>query len=129
MAFTDKLPFTPAQLQAFADLFLNARLAQDLTQLQVARRAFRYRKSHCKVSRIERCAMPKVDAHCLQLVARVLGVPMQQLQAIDPKFKSRVTIARLATRLGFWDRRAAMTSGRDFAADVRVYAGTAVAAH
>jgi transcriptional regulator with XRE-family HTH domain len=124
MAFTDKLPFSNAQLEAFAQLFLSARLAADLTQMQVARRAFRYRKSHCKVSRIERGYMPKVDAHCLQLVAKVLDVPMSELLRIDPKFKDRVAVARAATRHGFWTPRAAMTrGGKDFAGNVRIYAG------
>lgn len=121
MAYTDKLLFSSSQLQKFAELFLVARLAEGLTQLQVARRAFRYRKSHCKVSRIERCAMPKVDAHCLQLVARVLGVPMGELERIDPQFRDRLVVARTATKRGFWTPSAALAGGADYAADVRVH--------
>lgn len=125
MAFTDKLQFTPAQLREFAQVFQIARLAAGKTQLEVARQAFRYKKSHCKVSRVERCAMPKVDAHCLQLMARVLNVPMPVLEAIDPQFKDRIAVARMATRRGFWDREAALIGGKDPAADIRVMAGHA----
>lgn len=124
MAFTDKLHFTPAQLRDFAQVFQIARLAAGMTQMQVARQAFRYKKSHCKVSRVERCAMPKVDAHCLQLMARVLKVPMSVLEGIDPQFKHRVAVARAATRHGFWDRGAALIGGKDPAADVRIMAPT-----
>lgn len=102
MAITQKLNFTKKQLKAYARLFKTARINAGLTQLQVAQRAFGYQVSHCKVSRIERVAMPKVDAHCLEAMAKVLGVPAAQLQAVDPAFKDRAVVVREATRRGFW---------------------------
>lgn len=107
MAITTRLQFTKPQLKAFANLFKNARHAAELSQLEVARRAFQYTVSHCKVSRIERAAMPKVDAHCLELMAHALGVPRHELLKIDPRFNARACVAREATRRGFWDAQAA----------------------
>ena len=106
MAYTDKLNFTSKQIRAFSDVFLVARLAAGMTQLEVANQAFRYRKSHCKVSRVERGVMRKVDAHCLELMAGVLRVPQAILENIDPHFRDRAAVARDATRRGFWDRTA-----------------------
>lgn len=102
MAISNKLNFTRAQLRAFARTFRAARIQIGLTQLQVARGAFEYRVSHSKVSRIERCDMRKVDAHCLELLAGVVGVSRRTLMAIDPKFNSKAAVARLATEHGFW---------------------------
>lgn len=102
MAITQKLNFKKHQLRAFALLFRSARLGRDRTQLQVATDAFGYDISHCKVSRIERAAMPKVDAHCLERLAVALDVPKDELIAIDPQFADRAVIARAATRRGFW---------------------------
>lgn len=102
MAITQKLNFTKKQLKAFANLFKQARLDAGLTQLQVAQRAFGYQVSHCKVSRIERMCMTKVDAHCLEAMAKVLSVSPTALTAIDPSFKDRAVVVREATRRGFW---------------------------
>ncbi len=103
MAITNKLNFTQKQLKAFAKLFRNARVQAGLTQLQVANKAFGYEISHCKVSRVERAVMPKVDAHCLESMASVLNVPANALLKVDPNFKNRAVIAREATRRGFWN--------------------------
>jgi transcriptional regulator with XRE-family HTH domain len=107
MAITNTLNFNQRQLRAFARLFREARLRAGMTQLEVAQAAFEYKKSHCKVSRVERCAMPKVDAHCLERMAIVLNVPRRQLEAVDPKFNARAAVAREATRRGFWTHLAA----------------------
>ena len=109
MAIVQKLIFTKPQLKKFARVFRQARLAARLTQLQVAQAAFDYEVSHCKVSRIERAVMPKVDAHCLERMASVLGVPRKTLTAIDPKFNARAAVVRAATRKGFWDVPAKLT--------------------
>ncbi len=103
MAISNNLNFTKRQLKAFACLFRQARLASGLTQLQVADQAFGYKVSHCKVSRVERAAMPKVDAHCLEAMASVLSIPSNALLKVDPRFKARAVIARAATRRGFWN--------------------------
>jgi len=102
MAITTNLNFTRSQLKRFAQLFRAARLKAGLTQLQVAKQAFGYTVSHCKVSRVERAVMPKVDAHCLEAMATVLEVPPQTLLKIDPKFRDRAVVFREATRRGFW---------------------------
>lgn len=106
MAISKKLNFKRAQLRKFARLLKAARLARNMTQLQVAQAAFGYEVSHCKVSRVERCAMPLVDAHCLEAMATVLGVDLDQMSTIDPKFKSRAVVVREATRRGFWSPKA-----------------------
>lgn len=103
MAITNNLNFTKQQLKSFARLFRQARVASGLTQLQVADQAFGYKVSHCKVSRVERAVMPKVDAHCLESMASVLNIPSNELLKVDPRFKSRAVIAREATRRGFWN--------------------------
>lgn len=103
MAITNELEFTKKQLIQFARLFKQARLAMGLTQLQVAKAAFDYSVSHCKVSRVERTAMPKVDAHAIAQIAAVLQVPYKAILAIDPKFKSRWDVAQLASARGFWN--------------------------
>lgn len=103
MAITNKLNFTQRQLKAFAKLFRQARVRAGLTQLQVAQKAFGYEISHCKVSRVERAVMTKVDAHCLESMASVLDVPATQLLKVDPHFKDRAVIVREATRRGFWN--------------------------
>lgn len=105
MSIARNLQFTKPQLKKFAGLFRQARDNARMTQLEVAQAAFEYTVSHCKVSRIERAAMPRVDAHCLALMADVLKVPRKQLVAIDPKFDSRATVARAATREGLWNGR------------------------
>lgn len=102
MAVTDNLQFNRRQLKKFAALFYRARKQASLTQLQVAQRAFGYEVSHCKVSRVERAVMRKVDAHCLEAMATVLGVPREALLDIDPRFKDRAVVVREATRRGFW---------------------------
>lgn len=109
MAITQKINFTKPQLRKFAKLFRAARIQASMTQLEVAQAAFQYQVSHCKVSRVERAAMPKVDAHCLERMADVLAIPRSSLVAIDPKFNSRAVVARTATRRGFWDVPAALT--------------------
>lgn len=106
MAIVQKLPFSKRQLRSFALLFRQARIDARMTQLQVAQAAFEYKVSHCKVSRVERAAMPKVDAHCLERMATVLKVPDEKLLQIDPKFASRAEVARTATEKGFWGVRA-----------------------
>jgi transcriptional regulator with XRE-family HTH domain len=102
VAISNKINFNKPQLRRFAKLFRQARLSAGLTQLAVATLAFGYRVSHCKVSRVERCAMLKVDAHALEAMAQVLGLPTSKLLAIDPKFKDRAVVVREATRRGFW---------------------------
>lgn len=102
MAVTDKLNFKKTQLKKFARMLRAARLKAGLTQLQVAQKAFGYEVSHCKVSRVERVAMPKVDAHCIEAMAHVLDVPGSELMEVDPRFKDRAVIVREATRRGFW---------------------------
>lgn len=110
MSITQKINFTKPQLKKFARLFRQARLKAQMTQLEVAQAAFQYSISHCKVSRVERAAMPKVDAHCLERMAEVLAIPRSQLLAIDPKFNSRAVVVRTATRKGFWDVPASLTA-------------------
>jgi transcriptional regulator with XRE-family HTH domain len=102
MAITNELLFKKPHLVKFSRLFRAARLQQGLTQLQVANKAFEYAISHCKVSRIERCAMPKVDAYAISRMAKVLGVSNAALKRIDPKFKARLTVAVTASDKGFW---------------------------
>lgn len=102
MAISNKINFRKKQLKQFARVFREARLRAGLSQLKVAQLAFGYEVSHCKVSRVERCAMPKVDAHCLESMAQVLEVPASVLLEIDPKFKDRAVVVREATRRGFW---------------------------
>lgn len=105
MSIAQNLQFTKPQLKKFADLFRQARANARMTQLEVANAAFEYEISHCKVSRIERAAMPRVDAHCLALMADALKISRKQLLAIDPKFDSRASVARAATREGLWNGR------------------------
>jgi transcriptional regulator with XRE-family HTH domain len=102
MAITNELEFTKKQLIQFARIFKQARLALGLTQLQVAQAAFDYSISHCKVSRVERTAMPKVDAHAIAQIASVLQVPYITILEIDPKFKARWEVAQVASDRGFW---------------------------
>lgn len=102
MAITNKLQFTKPQLRQFAQLFRQARLKLGLTQLQVAQAAFEYQVSHCKVSRVERCAMLKVDAYAILRMAQVLGVPKAVLSRIDPVFKRRLNVVLTASAQGFW---------------------------
>jgi hypothetical protein len=109
MSIAQRLNFTKPQLHAFARLFRKARVEAQMTQLQVAQAAFEYKISHCKVSRVERAAMPQVDAHCLERMASVLSIPRGELVAIDPKFQARAFVTRTATRQGFWDVTAQMT--------------------
>lgn len=106
MAVTDNLRFNRRQLKKFAKLFRTARKQAGLSQLKVAQRAFGYEVSHCKVSRVERAVMPKVDAHCLEAMATVLAVPREELLSIDPRFKDRAVVVREATRRGFWRKGA-----------------------
>ena len=113
MSVARSLQFTHAQLEQFARLFKTAREAAGLTQLEVARRAFRYEVSHCKVSRVERCAMPLVDAYALDLMAQTLDIPRSMLEAIDPFFTAKLRVIREATRSGLWRHRAALTRRRD----------------
>lgn len=102
MAITKNLNFTKTQLVKFGALFKAARLAAGKSQMAVARAAFGYTVSHCKVSRVERAVMLKVDAHCLERIAVALTVSKSQLLSIDKKFSDRAVIAREATRRGFW---------------------------
>jgi hypothetical protein len=102
MSIAQKLKFTKPQLRKFASLFRQARINARLTQLQVAQLAFEYKISHCKVSRVERAAMPRVDAHCLELMASALSIPRRELTTIDPLFHARAVVARTATRQGLW---------------------------
>lgn len=106
MSVTKNLNFKKRQLAEFARVFRAARLASGKSQLQVAREAFGYEISHCKVSRVERAVMAKVDAHCLEAMAAVLSIPTATLKAIDPQFKDRAVVVREATRRGFWSPRA-----------------------
>jgi len=108
MSISKSLEFKKPQLKAFAVLFREARLKKHMSQLAVANAAFEYRKSHCKVSRVERCVMPRVDAHCLERIAKVLDIPVRELEAIDPHFKARASVVRAATRKGFWAYPAAL---------------------
>jgi transcriptional regulator with XRE-family HTH domain len=109
MSIAQNLNFTKPQLKKFAKLFRHARQDARMTQLQVAQAAFDYKISHCKVSRVERGAMLKVDAHCLERMATVLAVPRKELLAIDPRFHSRAVVARAATRQGLWGVPALLT--------------------
>lgn len=102
MAITDKLRFTRRQLKDFAHLMRATRQATGLTQLEVAQQAFGYAISHCKVSRVERSAMPKVDAVCIANMAQALGVPKHVLESIDSKFDARLRVAQQASKRGFW---------------------------
>lgn len=102
MAIVKSLGFTRRQLRSFARVIRSARQASGLTQLEVANAAFEYHRSHCKVSRIERGAMPRVDAHCIERVAAVLNVPRRTLRSIDPRFDQRAAVFRQATEQGFW---------------------------
>lgn len=102
MSVTNNLNYRAPQLRAFARLFKEARMSQALSQLDVARAAFDYDKSHCKVSRVERARMRLVDAHCLERMATALQVPREALRAIDPDFDNRVKVIRAATVKGFW---------------------------
>lgn len=102
MAITLKLNFKKKHLRSFGALLRAARLRSGRSQLDVAREAFGYKVSHCKVSRVERAAMGKVDAHCIERLAVVLGVSKAALLAIDDKFNDRAVVAREATRRGFW---------------------------
>jgi transcriptional regulator with XRE-family HTH domain len=102
MAIVNKLKFTKKQLKGFAKLFYNARVSAKLTQLQVAQEAFSYKVSHCKVSRIERVAMPKVDATAIARMAQVFGIPQSMLEVIDKDFVARVAVTQTASKKGFW---------------------------
>ena len=102
MSITNNLNFTKRQLKAFARIFRAARLTAGKTQMQVANEAFGYEISHCKVSRVERAAMLKVDAHCLEAMATVLAIPSATLHGVDPHFRDRAVVVREATRRGFW---------------------------
>lgn len=104
MAITQKLNFTKSQLKQFGRLFKAARIKAKMTQLEVATKAFGYTISHCKVSRVERAAMPKVDAHALEAMAKVLHMPLAELLKIDPRFRDRAVVVREATRRGFWHK-------------------------
>lgn len=122
MSIALSLKFSATQLSQFAGVFKSAREAAGLTQMEVARKAFRYQVSHCKVSRVERCAMPHVDAHALELMAKVLHVPRSVLEAIDPFFSAKLRVIREATRSGLWRHRAALTRSHDVVSESRVYA-------
>jgi hypothetical protein len=102
MAITNNLNFTKRQLKAFARIFRAARLVAGKSQMQVAHEAFGYDISHCKVSRVERAVMTKVDAHCLEAMATVLAIPASTLRGVDPQFNDRAIVVREATRRGFW---------------------------
>lgn len=106
MAITNKLNFTRTQLKGFAMLFRTVREQLGLTQLAVAQEAFNYKKSHCKVSRVERVAMTKVDALAIERIAEVLRIPRGMLLTIDPKFDARVSVAKTASSKGFWEHTA-----------------------
>lgn len=103
MSITNNLNFKQRQLKAFARIFKAARIRAGLTQLEVAQKAFGYDISHCKVSRVERAVMRKVDAHCLEAMATVLDVPGVVLTTVDPYFRDRAVVVREATRRGFWN--------------------------
>jgi transcriptional regulator with XRE-family HTH domain len=102
----DTLRFTRRQRRAFAHIFRAARAAQGLTQLEVARAAFGYRRSHCKVSRVERAVMAKVDAVCVSRLAQALRVPRTRLEQVDETFGAKLRVAKLATKEGLWPYRA-----------------------
>lgn len=102
MAISKNLNFKKSQLKKFGKLLRAARLRAGLSQLDVARKAFGYEISHCKVSRVERAAMAKADAHCIEAMAHVVGVSRRDLLAVDPRFKDRAVVVREATRRGFW---------------------------
>lgn len=105
MAVTKKLNFNKRQLAQFARLLRAARLEAKLSQMAVANLAFEYKISHCKVSRVERAAMPLVDAVCIERMAHVLGVPRDKLVRIDPRFSARTTVIQVATN-EFWRQQA-----------------------
>lgn len=102
MPIAKTLLFTRRQRSEFGKLFREARVASGLTQLDVARKAFDYNRSHCKVSRVERSVMPNVDAYAIERIANALGIPRIALEAIDPKFSGRAAIAKVANAQGFW---------------------------
>lgn len=106
MAIVDQLVFSKKQLKEFAQLLFNARKAAKMSQMEVARQAFGYEVSHCKVSRIERAVMPKVDAVAIHNIAEVFGIPMAALAAIAPKFPAQVAVMKTATAKGLWDHPA-----------------------
>lgn len=103
MAINKKLGFNKRQLKCFAIVLRKARLSAGLSQMKVATLAFDYSVSHCKVSRVERCAMKQVDAYAIGRIADVLKVPVQVLTKIDPMFSARRRVATLAGQQGFWN--------------------------
>lgn len=106
MTISKSMQFTKRQRARFAAVLKEARLSKGVSQLYVARGAFQYAISHCKVSRIERCAMRLVDAYAIARIAEVLEVPEDTLKQIDPKFPSRLKVAEVATTEGFWPYKA-----------------------
>lgn len=106
MAIYTRFKFSNRKLERFARLIKSHRQSAGMSQLKLAQEAFGYAISHCKVSRIERCAMPLVDAYAIAQMARVLRIPPAKVLAIDSKFFSRYKVALLATEEGFWTYRA-----------------------
>lgn len=102
MPVIQSLSFTRRQVQAFAKLFRSTRKFLGKTQLDVARKAFGYERSHSKISRIERGINNKVDAFAVDRIARALRLPMDTLTAIDPRFSDRLAVIKTATNHGFW---------------------------
>lgn len=104
--------YSRGQRQRFGKLLRFARETAKLSQLAVAQMTFNYEVSHCKVSRIERGVMRHVDALALAGMANTLGLPLESLEAIDPKFLARLDLAQKATNSGFWTHKAKMFTPR-----------------
>lgn len=106
MPVIQSLSFTRRQVQAFGKLFRSTRKFLGKTQLDVARKAFGYDRSHSKISRIERGINNKVDAFAVDRIARALNLPIDVITAIDPRFSDRLAVIKTATNHGFWTHRA-----------------------
>lgn len=98
--------FTRNERVAFGRLLSKRRKELGLSQLEVARRAFQYQISHCKVSRVERAVMRMVDPFAIQRIAEVLGIEMKALKNVDPQFEERLALAETANQFGFWNMKA-----------------------
>lgn len=106
MPVIQSLSFTRRQVQDFGKLFRTTRKFLGKSQLDVARKAFGYERSHSKISRIERGMNNKVDAFAVDRIARALSLPVDMLTAIDPRFSDRLAVIKTATNHGFWTHRA-----------------------
>jgi len=75
------LALNEQQLKDIGQKLRVARERKNLSQLEVAKKAFNMEVSHCKVSRLERGTTRQPSRQQIAAVARVLRVPMSQLIA------------------------------------------------